>query len=260
MSTAAPKAALLLIPGMLTHAGIWQSVSACLKQAIGEDVQLLVADVSTQDSIAAMAGDAWQQLAAQVPPQVPCGVVGFSMGGYVALEMLADMRRPLELACLVSTSSRAESPSGAGQREQTLALLATDFEQAIAATARYGTHPAHRERRGALLAMMREVGPQTAIRQVRAIMQRRDLGRALGQLALPVRVLCGEDDRITPCVLSEELAALIPQARLQRIAQAGHMLPLEQPQAVADSLLAQLQRLPCPPLSEFDGAQEGDSP
>ncbi|WP_159918144.1 alpha/beta fold hydrolase [Pantoea sp. 18069] len=257
MSAAMPQAALLLIPGMLTHAGIWQAVSARLKQAMGEDLQLLVADVSTQDSIAAMAQDAWRQLAAQVAPQLPCGVVGFSMGGYVALEMLAHPRRPLQLACLVSTSARAENPAGAAQREKAIAAFEADFEQAIAATARYGTHPAQRAQLAPLLEMMREVGPQVAIRQVRAIMRRRDLGAELARLALPVQVLCGQDDRITPCVLSEELAALIPQARLQRVPQAGHMLPFEQPRAVADSLLAQLQlQLLRAPSPEPDFSQE----
>lgn len=234
------RAALLLIPGMLTHGGIWRAVSARLQQAMGDGLQLLVADVSAQDSIAAMADDAWRLLD-QVAPEVPCGIVGFSMGGYAALEMLAHARRPLQMACLVSTSARAEHPAGAAQREKTIASLQADFEQAIGATALYGTHPANRAELASLLEMMRDVGPGTAVRQVQAIMRRRDLRVQLAQLDLPVQVLCGQDDRITPWALSEELAALIPGARLQQVPQAGHMLPFECPDVLADSLLAQLK-------------------
>ncbi|MCT9812759.1 alpha/beta hydrolase [Acidovorax sp. Be4] len=233
------RAALLLIPGMLTHAGIWRAVSARLQQAMGARLQLLVADVSTQDSIADMAEDAWRLLG-QVAPEVPCGVVGFSMGGYVALEMLAHARRPLRMACLVSTSARAEPAEGVAQREKTMDSLRADFEQAIGATALYGTHRANRADLASLLEMMRSVGPDTAVRQVQAIMRRRDLRAQLARLDLPVQVLCGQDDRITPWALSEELAALIPGAGLQQVPQAGHMLPFERPEVLAGSLLAQL--------------------
>ncbi|MNZ84445.1 2-succinyl-6-hydroxy-2,4-cyclohexadiene-1-carboxylate synthase [compost metagenome] len=234
--------ALLLIPGMLTHAGIWHAVSARLQQAMGAQLQLFVADVSAQSSIADMAEDAWRLLG-RVAPEVPCGIAGFSMGGYVALEMLAHPRRPLHMACLVSTSARAEHQAGAAQREKTMDSLRADFEQAIGATALYGTHPANRADLASLLEMMRDVGPDAAVRQVQAIMRRRDLCAQLARLDLPVQVLCGQDDRITPWVLSEELAALIPGARLQQVPKAGHMLPFECPEVLADSLLAQLQNI-----------------
>lgn len=234
------RAALLLIPGMLTHAGIWHAVSARLQQAMGAQLRLLVADVSTQNRIADMAEDAWRLLD-QVAPDVPCGIVGFSMGGYVALEMLAHPRRPLQMACLVSTSARAEQAAGVAQREKTIDSLQADFEQAIGATALYGTHPANRTELASLLEMMRDVGPDAAVRQVQAIMRRRNLRAQLARLDLPVQVLCGQDDRITPFALSEELAALIPGAQLRQVPQAGHMLPFECPNVLADSLLAQLK-------------------
>ena len=46
---------------------------------------------------------------------------------------------------------------------------------------------------------------------------------------MPVSVM----NRITPPALSQELAALIPGARLEWIEQAGHMTPMEQPASVA---------------------------
>jgi pimeloyl-ACP methyl ester carboxylesterase len=44
-------------------------------------------------------------------------------------------------------------------------------------------------------------------------------------------VLCGEEDKVTPPELSRELAALIPGARLELVAAAGHLTNIEQPRA-----------------------------
>jgi pimeloyl-ACP methyl ester carboxylesterase len=52
--------------------------------------------------------------------------------------------------------------------------------------------------------------------------------------------VCGRQDRITPPALSEELAALVPGARLHLVDGSGHMLPAERPDAVAAALRALL--------------------
>jgi 3-oxoadipate enol-lactonase len=48
---------------------------------------------------------------------------------------------------------------------------------------------------------------------------------------VPALILVGEEDRITPIGLSEELQALIPESELEVIDKAGHLANLEQPQA-----------------------------
>jgi pimeloyl-ACP methyl ester carboxylesterase len=52
----------------------------------------------------------------------------------------------------------------------------------------------------------------------------------------PVTVVVGEHDRLTPPVLSERLAEAVPGARLVRVDDAGHMLPVERPDVVADQV------------------------
>ena len=48
---------------------------------------------------------------------------------------------------------------------------------------------------------------------------------------VPTLILVGEEDGITPPALSDELHKLIPGSRLERIAAAGHLANIEQPQA-----------------------------
>ena len=237
--SAASIAALVLIPGMLNDRSIWDDVIAGVRRQLGDKVRVLVADVITQASIADMARDAWRLLA-EIPAQTHCFVAGFSMGGYVALEMLSHPLRPIREAWLISTSGLPESPISAPLREKAIASFEQDFEKAIQATARWGTFEKEVDALEPVIEAMRKIGAEVAVRQTRAIMQRRDLREALGTLELPVHVLCGKEDRITPPSLSEELASSIPGAQLQWVEKSGHMLPFEQPAFIVQSLCARL--------------------
>jgi pimeloyl-ACP methyl ester carboxylesterase len=59
---------------------------------------------------------------------------------------------------------------------------------------------------------------------------------ALPQIDLPTLVLCGQDDRLTPPRSSQFLADQIASAELKMIPDAGHMVMLEKPEAVAAAL------------------------
>lgn len=238
MTVATTQPVLLLVPGMLNDERVWAGVA----QALADVAQVRVARVTTQATIPAMAQDAWALLA-DLPPEAPVVLVGFSMGGYVAIEMLARPQRRLRAAALVATSARPESPQGQAMREKSIAALQGDFARTVQGIAQWGSHEPTPALLQALTAMMLDVGAETAVRQTRAIMARGDHREALARLDLPVHVLCGAADRITPPALSQELAALIPHARFHEIEKAGHMLPLEQPDQVA-ALLRPLCELP----------------
>ncbi len=222
---------LLLIPGMLNDARVWADVGA----ALAGEAEIRVADVASQASIAQMREDAWA-LVADLPAGTPLVVAGFSMGGYVAQDMLAHPARSIEGLLLLSTSAQPETEQSRGLREKTLAAMANDFPRFIAGVQAFNTHSTDADLGAQLRQMMQEQGAETARRQVQAIMGRQDHRAMLAQLPMPVRVMVGQQDRVTPPALSEALAALIPQARLEIVEDAGHMIPREQPQAVARAL------------------------
>lgn len=230
-----PSAALLLIPGMLNKPEIWDGVIDELREQRGDSVQIAVADVLSQSTITEMAKDAWASFG-DLAPETPCYVAGFSMGGYVALEMLAHPQRPISAAWLISTSVLPESAESAPMREKSIANFEQDFEKTIYNTARWGTFEKTPEQFDPLVQAMRELGAETAIRQTRAIMNRRDLRERISQLDIPVQILCGVEDRITPPKLSEAIAALVPTAQLRLIEKAGHMMPFENAGLIAQSI------------------------
>lgn len=222
------KPVLLLIPGMLNDARVWSDIAPLLAGV----AEVRVAEVSRQDSIARMRDDAWARLA-DVPPGVPLLVAGFSMGGYVALDMLAHPARQVQALLLMSTSAQPETEQTRVVREKTLAAMAADFPRFVSGVQSFNTHSTDPVLGAQLRQMMLDLGAETGRRQVQAIMGRQDHRALLENLPMPVRILVGRHDRVTPPALSEALAHQIAHAELEIVDDAGHMLPREKPQAVA---------------------------
>ena len=222
---------LLLIPGMLGDGEVWSDVA----NALASRAEVRVAEVAAPTSITAMAHGAWEALA-NVADDRPLFIAGFSLGGYVAIDMLCRSRRRVRGGALLSTSARPETPESAAMRAKSIDAFRTDFPKAVERIIQWGTEQPDAALLERLRQMMLRIGADAAIRQTEAIMGRADHRAALARLALPIRVLCGADDRVTPPALSQELAALIPGAQLQCIDGVGHMLPCEQPHAVAQAL------------------------
>jgi pimeloyl-ACP methyl ester carboxylesterase len=78
-----------------------------------------------------------------------------------------------------------------------------------------------------------------------------DVMEQLGKVKQPTLVMCGEDDQLTPLRYAQYLVSSIPDARLSVIPGAGHMVMLEKPDLVADSLHSFLQEVTFHPGEGF---------
>ena len=236
----------VLLPGLLTDAGVWQGVIAGLAPGI----TVRVIDLTQDDSIPAMAG---RVLAETADIAAPFSVAGFSMGGYVTLELLARAPRRFARVLLQSTAMHAET---AGQREFRVAniarasgaegpanfpgicrdLISAGFSRAAQADAALVARAT---------AMFQRLGPQVFVRQSRAVMQRADHTETLRALAaradVRVAIACGERDRITPLSWSQHMVEVCPTAQLHVIPGAGHLAPFEAPETIAGFINALVQ-------------------
>ena len=97
----------------------------------------------------------------------------------------------------------------------------------------------------AILDMIERQTPDRFAGQVDALLARPDAGSVLRAIRCPTLVLCGRQDGWSPVARHEEMAAMIPGAALAVIEDCGHMAPMEQPERVAEALLAWL-RMPLP--------------
>jgi pimeloyl-ACP methyl ester carboxylesterase len=137
---------------------------------------------------------------------------------------------------LIATSALPETAEGHVAREKTLAAMAKDFPRFVEGVLTWSTHAADPDLAQKLRQMMLDIGPEAGTRQVMALMGRQDHRAMLSTLQIPVRILCGRQDRVTPPALSEALAQCMPAARLELLEETGHMLPCERPQVVAQVL------------------------
>ena len=80
--------------------------------------------------------------------------------------------------------------------------------------------------------MTRRIGPDLALAQQQAMLDRVDSRPSLAKIACSTLVMCGRQDALTPLAGHEEMAELIPDAKLVVIEDCGHMSPMEKPEAV----------------------------
>ncbi|HEY8381784.1 MAG TPA: alpha/beta fold hydrolase [Microvirga sp.] len=223
---------IVLIPGLNCTERLYESQIG----ALSDDFTVVVADQRHDDTVAGMA----RRLLADAPERF--GLVGLSMGGYVALEVLRQAPGRVARLALLDTSARPDTAEGAANRLRLIELAETGrFEEVHDILWPRLVHPdrqADRVLEEVVKAMMRETGPEAFIRQQRAIMARPDSRDLLPSVEIPTLVLVGEQDVITPPDMAREMADRIEWASLVVLADCGHLSTLEQPDAVNHALRA----------------------
>ncbi len=101
--------------------------------------------------------------------------------------------------------------------------------------------------------------PETVLAGARVLL-RFDVVDELGAIDLPVLVVCGTHDRLTPIRQSKLMAQRIPGARLARIEQAGHVLMLERPDELEALVVEFVRSLPAPAASASPPASASAGP
>lgn len=229
---------LILIPGLACDAALWRDQLA----APAPGWQPVVTDVITRcTSIAAMAT---ALLAEHAEPLVLCGA---SMGGMVAMEAARQAPERMRGLALLGTSARPETPDMQLLREQAMALFtAGRADEVLRANVMFAfdrQHPDLKALSARYFAMVMQAGTEQLIQQNRAVIGRPDARQHLPQLRCSTLVVSGQADGLTPPECAREIAALVPGAELHLLPRCGHMLTMEQPEAVNALLQDWLARL-----------------
>lgn len=194
-------------------------------------------------------GDSMADIAAAILHSAPSRFVlmGLSMGGYLAFEILRQAPGRVAALAVLDSSARADTDEARENRLRMMALaqqgklrLATElnFPRSV--------HPSRADDaalRATVWAMAEETGTAAYIRQQTAIMNRPDSRPMLASIACPSLVLVGAEDALTPPDRAEEMAAAIPGAQLHIVPECGHLSTLEQPDRVNTILEGWLAQL-----------------
>ena len=219
---------LVLVPGSLCDAELF----AHQVEHLGAEREVTVARLDAHDSIEGMAAD----VLAGAPATF--ALAGLSLGGIVAMEMHRQAPGRIEALALLDTNLDAPSEAQLEQRVRWAEMVgAGRFAEIVDGLLPVSTHG-----RGPLDAvvagMAHRVGPDVFLRQNMALQHRPDRRAWLGDVDVPVLVACGEQDTVCPVALHEELVGHVRRGTLGVIGGAGHLAPLDRPDAVSESLHA----------------------
>ena len=226
---------ILLVPGLLCS----EEIFAPQLPALWPHGPVTIANTLTGETMADVAA----RILAAAPPRF--ALVGVSMGGYLAFEILRQAAERVERLALVCTSARPDTPEQtAGRRKMVSQARAVGFERFCALGADALTH-ASRKGDPALNAisirMAFAVGMEGFARQTEATIARADSRPLLAGIKVPTTIVVADADPLTPMVLSEEMAAAIPGAKLTIAPDCGHVITLERPEVVNAALVEWLE-------------------
>jgi pimeloyl-ACP methyl ester carboxylesterase len=167
-------------------------------------------------------------------------LVGLSMGGYVALALAAADPSRVRTLALLDTKAGPDTDDGKAARDETAAAVVREgrgwlFDKLS------GVLLAERATdlvRGRLRTIVESQSYETIVADLAGMRDRPDQTELLRSLSMPAAVVVGAEDALTPPEVHEEMAGLLPDAKLTVVDDAGHMTPMEAPEAVDEALAA----------------------
>jgi len=227
---------IVLIPGLLGSPRLYAEQIPALWQL----APVTIASHREGDSMATIAG----QILASAPPQFT--IIGLSMGGYLAFEIVRQAASRVTGLALLDTTARPDTVEQTRRRREQIAQVqsgqlaeVTDalFRRWVPA-ARHTDQHLHRLVRQ----MAEETGPDAFVRQQTAIMNRLDSRPRLNAIDCPTLVIVGASDTQTTPEHAAEITHGIPGAKLVVVPDCGHLSTIEQPAVVTAALVTWLRQ------------------
>lgn len=194
------------------------------------------------------------QLARDISPHVPIGaaVMGWSLGGMIALELAQQQPQRVGALVLLATTPRflaaGDWPHGlqAEVLDSFACGLVEDYHRTVRAFLALQVHGD--ENATQTLRLLRNQlatrgePDRAALEAGLRILRTADLRANLPRIAQPALVIAGAYDRLTPPEAGRELAIALPSARYGLIDRAGHAPFLSHPDSVLREVLPFLAR------------------
>lgn len=172
---------------------------------------------------------------------------GCSMGGYAALAVVRRNPDAVRALVLIDSKASADTPEGRANRRGMLALVDREGPSGVARDMmpKLLGHTTFHERPDVEPLVRRLVKQQSAAAVrggIHRMMTRPDSSEVLAQLKVPLLIIVGEEDTLTPPDEARKMAALQPNAELVILPRTGHLPNLENPEAFNEALRAFLSK------------------
>lgn len=225
------KPVLYLLPGLLCDATVWEHQQASLAQHANVRIPIF----RGINSFRAMA----LSVLAEAPEQF--SVVGHSMGGRVAFELMHLVPERIEKFGVMSVGAHAVQP---GEQARRMALVELAEQKGMEALADEWIPPMVLPARRGDTALMRKIRDMVLRHtpfdhrcHIEAALTRADQTLYLSAIKHKVLLLCGTEDAWSPLVQHQKIQQQLATSELHSIADAGHMVTMERPEAVSRVLV-----------------------
>lgn len=165
-------------------------------------------------------------------------LAGMSMGGYVVLAAWRRHPDKIRSVILINTKAEADSQEAKEAREKT-AIMVREKGTAELINGLFpkmfapGANDAVKDK---VRTMFEDTPSETAAADALVMKDRPDSTSDLGSINVPVLVIQGEEDSIMSVDGSKAMAGNISGARFTTVPSAGHMAPVENPEAVNQAI------------------------
>jgi pimeloyl-ACP methyl ester carboxylesterase len=174
-------------------------------------------------------------------------LAGHSMGGMTIMSLATHrpdvLRTRARATVLVSTAAKSAGDQSARSVQYAGSLVSSTFVTRTMRTRNghllvrsvFGTNPVRSH-----LMLTRDLfaGCDGPVRgEFLESMATMDLLDGIATIDVPTTVMVGSRDPLTPRKQADQIASTVPGARLVRVKDRGHMLPLEDPDAVTDEIV-----------------------
>jgi pimeloyl-ACP methyl ester carboxylesterase len=221
------------ISGFMLDETLWDDMLS--SQAAPQSVKCV--SLANGDSIAAMA----DIIAASAPKNFV--LVGFSLGGYVARALAAKYPQRVSALVLIATSLREDTPEQRNAKLNSLQIQQHMHFRGLGKKAIVQTLRPDNQNNQVLINRIRHMSERLGF----DVLSRQSLlNRATPddqKISCPTLIIAAAQDQMRSLDEAQELQEFIPQAKLKIIENSGHMLPLEQPEVLAETISGWIQQL-----------------
>lgn len=166
----------------------------------------------------------------------PMHLVGFSMGGYVAALVALKHAHRIASLTLIGSYPGPFTEQECTARKQILTTISKGQYSAMSPSrlkqfVHTNCDPDVLE---TIKQMEADLGASVLAHQISGLTDRQDLSKKLAEVNFPLHILVGEQDQIASPDKLRQMCQTSPNSHFEQIAGAGHMLPLEQPAALAE--------------------------
>ena len=222
---------ILLVPGLNCSPRVYEAQIP----ALWELGQVTVADHRRDNTMPAIA----KRILSAAPPRFR--LAGFSMGGLIAMEIMRQAPDRVAKLALLDTSARPETPVQTERRGKLMALARNErlieINDVLWPLIVHESKKDDTPLRAAVDKMALETGGEAFVRQEEAIIARADSRPLLSAIKCPTVMIVGDSDQLIPPAHAKEIADGISGARLETIANCGHMSTMEEPAKVTKLLV-----------------------